>query len=107
MTKTIKVNLGPVDQIGLDLGKSFIIEGKEIAVFRGRNGKLFAVQNICPHRNVPLADGMMAGENVVCPGHGHRFDLQSGQGSEKHECLCTYPVYLENNDIILEFSRQA
>ena len=40
---------------------------KLIAVFRTRTGKVFAVDGVCPHKGGPLADGMLAGEQVVCP----------------------------------------
>ena len=45
----------------------FDVEGHRIAVFRTRAGTVRAVANRCPHKNGPLADGMLAGDAVVCP----------------------------------------
>lgn len=92
MEKSTDVNLGPVNQIPPGLGKSFVIKGQEIAVFRGRDGRLFAVENLCPHKRAPLADGLMGGSMVACPGHGHKFNLITGQGSEEGERVKVFPV---------------
>jgi nitrite reductase (NADH) small subunit len=98
---TGKVNLGPVDQIALGHGRCFIIDGQEIAVFRPRNGGVFAMANRCPHAQGPLAEGVMGDGKVVCPLHGHKFDITSGQGSEAHECVKVFKVREENRDIVI------
>ena len=33
------------------------------------NGRLAALENICPHRGGPLGQGWLEGEAVVCPWH--------------------------------------
>ncbi|HEY4264799.1 MAG TPA: aromatic ring-hydroxylating dioxygenase subunit alpha [Micropepsaceae bacterium] len=41
---------------------------------RGRDGLVFALRDICPHRGVPLSAGKILPENTVqCPYHGWRF----------------------------------
>lgn len=104
MEKTVVVNLGSVEQIPRGLGKSFVIQEEEIAVFRGRDGKLFAIQNICPHKKTPLADGLMGANRVICPGHGHKFNLVTGQGSEEGESVKVYPVQEVNGEILLGYA---
>ncbi len=37
-----------------------------------------AYGNECPHKGAPLADGLVAGDQVVCPYHQARFSLASG-----------------------------
>ncbi len=95
------VNLGPVDQIPLGQGRCYIVEGEEIAVFRQRDGRLFATQNRCPHRQGPLASGLCGASKVICPLHAHPFDLATGQGAEPGEALRVYPVGESNGDLIL------
>ncbi|MBI4309117.1 MAG: nitrite reductase (NAD(P)H) small subunit [Candidatus Omnitrophica bacterium] len=99
--KTRTVNLGPVEAIALGHGMCFVVVGKEIAVFRSRAGKLFAVSNRCPHRQGPLVDGVIDDAQVICPLHGHKFDLTTGHGSETGECVKTYRVWEENGQLIL------
>lgn len=49
----------------------------EVAVFKS-NGKLCAIQNICPHDGGQLSKGWLEGEEVVCPLHGYKFHLKTG-----------------------------
>jgi nitrite reductase (NADH) small subunit len=101
-TRPFAFNLGPVDGIALGHGRTFTICGEEIAVFRQRDGRIFATQNRCPHKNGPLADGIIGNGFVVCPLHAHRFDCESGAGSEKHECVHTYPIQVVNDELIIK-----
>ena len=100
--KTGVVNLGPVANIALGHGLCFVVEGEEIAVFRSRAGRILAVANRCPHRQGPLSEGVMGDCKIVCPLHGHKFDLVTGEGSEPQECVKTYRVWEENGQLILE-----
>lgn len=50
--------------------------GKKIAVFRGNDGKLGAVDVFCPHLGANLADGCVKGNHLVCPFHGWEFNTQ-------------------------------
>ncbi len=102
--KTGVVNLGSVERIALGHGMCFIVEGEEIAVFRPRSGGLFAISNRCPHRQGPLSEGVMGDGKVVCPLHGHKFDIVSGQGSEAQECVKTFKVWDENGRLMLKQS---
>lgn len=86
------INLGSLDKIPPGQGRCFNVDGAEIAVFRQRDGRLFAVQNRCPHKQGPLAEGIAGGGKVICPLHSHKFDLATGQGSEPGECVKTYEV---------------
>lgn len=48
--------------------------GEPVAIGRMRDGKAFAMRDICPHRGVPLSAGRVTAENTVeCPYHGWRF----------------------------------
>ena len=70
--------VGTVDEIPLGEGRNFDLPGQRIAVFRGRDGRVFATQSECPHRGGPLADGLLGDGALVCPLHEWRFDLTTG-----------------------------
>ena len=96
-------NLGPVDRIPAGEGRLFLVGAREVAVFRSRDGRIFAAEATCPHRGGPLADGLVGGSTVVCPLHGFKFDLQTG-APRGNDCraLATYPAALtEGGDIIV------
>ncbi|MCR4438465.1 MAG: FAD-dependent oxidoreductase [bacterium] len=42
-------------------------------------GTVHACGGKCPHYGAPLAEGFVAGHEVVCPWHNARFDLRNGQ----------------------------
>ena len=95
-------NLGPLTRIPRGEGRTFHLEGLAIAVFRARNGEVFATQALCPHRGGPLADGVIGDGKVICPLHAYKFALDSGQ-PVGHECdaLKTYPVSINGDGDIL------
>jgi nitrite reductase (NADH) small subunit len=95
--------LGPIDRIPLGEGKTFEAGERKVAVFRLRNGELFATQALCPHKSGPLADGVVGGGAVICPLHGYKYDLATGQ-PRGHGCpaLQTYRVELgESGEMLL------
>ena len=82
------------------LGRPFSVGGHSIAVFRTRAGKVFAVAGRCPHKGGPLADGMLAGEQVVCPYHAFRFHAGSGECDQHNVCdVTTYPVQVSDGAV--------
>lgn len=98
------INLGSVNNIPLGQGRCYIVEGEEIAVFRQRDGRLFATQNRCPHRQGPLAEGICGAGTVICPLHAHRFDLAGGAGAEQGESLKVYEIIQSEGDLLLHTS---
>lgn len=82
-----------LDELPVGLGRPFDVGGHRVAVFRTRAGKVFAVANRCPHKGGPLAEGMLAGEQVVCPYHAYRYQADSGECDQASACaVTTYPV---------------
>ncbi|GHO84007.1 Rieske (2Fe-2S) protein [Dictyobacter formicarum] len=95
-------NLGSLDRLPLGEGRTFQIEETRIALFRTRTGEVFALQATCPHKNGPLADGMIGDGKVVCPLHGYKFCLATGEPlGNTCGALKTYEVSLDANGEIL------
>ncbi|OGX39091.1 MAG: (2Fe-2S)-binding protein [Omnitrophica WOR_2 bacterium RIFCSPHIGHO2_02_FULL_50_17] len=101
------VNLGGLDQIAPGQGRCFVVEGEEVAVFRPRSGGIFALGHRCPHRQGPLADGIIGEGKVVCPLHGHKFDLSTGQGSEPSERAKVFKAWEENGHIFIQCGKET
>lgn len=98
---TLTVNLGSINRIQEGQGRCYVVGAEEIAVFRQRDGRLFATQNRCPHRQGPLSEGVIGGGQVICPLHAHRFDLKNGAGTEPGECVQVYAVKIVDGEIVL------
>jgi nitrite reductase (NADH) small subunit len=95
------IPLGPVGDIPMGEGRAYAVEGRQIAVFRLRDGSLRALDAVCPHRGGPLADGLTDGRIVVCPLHGFTYDLATGE--EVANCgapVTTYPVCVDDTGTI-------
>jgi nitrite reductase (NADH) small subunit len=96
------VDLGPVNFIPLGEGRAYIVNDLTIAVFRQRDGRLFAADNSCPHRGGPLADGVVGAGKVICPLHAWKFDLETGRCQGENVALRTYPAQIVNERIVVE-----
>jgi len=96
------VRVCTVEDIPLGLGRAFDIHGMRIALFRTRRGGVFAVDNRCPHKGGPLADGMLAGDSVVCPLHAFRFELATGACDQPGTCAVKhYPIEIRGTEVFL------
>jgi len=98
---TATINLGRVSRIPEGQGRCYVVGSREIAVFRQRGGRLFAAENRCPHRQGPLAEGVLGGGRIICPLHGHQFNLETGAGSDPGECARLFAVKEVEGDILL------
>jgi nitrite reductase (NADH) small subunit len=91
--------------------------GTTIAIFNV-DGRLFAIDNHCPHQGGPLCHGQISGAmlpskpyeylygrpNSVlsCPWHGWQFDLETGETLfDPHVRVPIYPVRVMDGQIFL------
>lgn len=98
--------LGPLSQIPKGEGRVFELPGGDsemvaAAVFHLRSGAVHATQAACPHRNGPLADGLVGGTTLICPLHSKRFDLATGEALSGGCDLVTFRVRVDDADQIL------
>jgi len=91
--------------------ESKLNEGQMLAVWVKGNsillakveGQIFAVSNKCPHMSCQLQGGILNGFIVMCPCHGWKFDLRTGQYLEIPEVtLTTYRCKVQNGKIYVE-----
>jgi nitrite reductase (NADH) small subunit len=94
-----EVVVGSVDEIPVGEGRTFAVNGEQIAVFRLRDGSLRAIDAVCPHKGGPLADGLADDRVVVCPLHGHTFDLCTGAEAGDAFSVRSYEVSAIDGDI--------
>lgn len=56
-----------------------VCNGQQLALFRNGAGAVFALEDRCPHRRVPLSPGQVRQDGLQCPYHGWTFDGASGR----------------------------
>lgn len=81
--------------------KEFSCDGKEICI-ANVNGTYSAMDNICPHRGGPLAQGMVERGKIICPWHGWKLDMETGVADENSNMkVAVYPIKMENGDLLI------
>jgi len=95
------IELGRVDAVPLGEGRAYSIGRRTIAVFRPHDGRLFALDNRCPHRTGALADGIVGAGTVICPLHGWKFELATGRCLNNAASVRSYPVLLVDGRMLL------
>lgn len=96
------ISLIPVADFPVGASRCFLVRGERIAVFRTETG-WHGFDDTCPHAQAPLSDGWLEEGCVVCPWHGARFDLQSGEALTPPATsdVRIYTLRVENNTLQL------
>lgn len=75
----------------------------EVAIFKTKNGSIFAISNICPHKKGKLSEGLVHDSIVTCPLHNWDIDLASGEAlGNDTGCTNVYESKVENQIIYLK-----
>jgi nitrite reductase (NADH) small subunit len=75
------------------------VRNVEVALFN-LEGSIFAIDNMCQHAGGPLGEGTIKGDIVICPWHGYRYYIKTGQYVKNPEMsVACYPVKVEDGKI--------
>jgi nitrite reductase/ring-hydroxylating ferredoxin subunit len=80
------------------------INGKKIALIK-RYGRIYALDNTCPHLGGSLGRGTLKENSVICPLHHWTFDLATGNcvSGVPDEKVATYETQVENGKILVKW----
>lgn len=95
-----KITVGKVTDLPQGRGATVELNnGGELALFNV-GGKFHAIENFCPHKGIPLADGRVHGATVECSRHGWKFNVATGECYTKSNCsIEAYEVVIEDEMI--------
>ncbi len=100
-------DVGRVADLPIDGGVAIRHGQVQLALFRHRDGEVYATQNMCPHKQDQLlARGLLgdrAGEpKIACPQHKHSFSLRTGACLTSADLppLRTFPVRIEAGRVL-------
>jgi nitrite reductase/ring-hydroxylating ferredoxin subunit len=105
--------------------KPFCVKAKDVSLVLVKiDGAVHAVENKCPHVGLPMGRGRIEGEEIVCPFHGSRFNLKTGENTDwvaavagvkipawssallsfgkKPHPIRTFPVTVDGQDVFVE-----
>jgi len=93
-------DLRPGEHVVVDL------DGTAVAVFN-LDGAFYAIEDVCTHDGAEIASGELDGDVIVCPRHGARFCIRTGEvlTPPAYEDLHVFPVRVENGMVQIRDDR--
>ena len=78
----------------------FEVDERFIVVFH-LDGEFYALDDACTHDGGPLGEGIIEGFQIICPRHGARFDIPTGQAMTMPAVHATaaHEVKVENGEV--------
>ncbi len=65
-----------------------------------QHGKIYVIDDRCPHMGCKFSGGKLDGNVVICPCHDWRFNLDTGEYAEQSGYVLTaYPFKVESGKI--------
>ncbi len=91
------VKVAAVGEIAPGTCKVADVDGTTVAVFN-IGGEFFAIEDVCTHDGGELASGVLEGDQIICPRHGARFCVRTGEAltAPAYEPTAKFPVRIEN-----------
>jgi len=68
--------------------------GRKAVIIVNVAGEFFAVDDLCTHDGGTLSEGCLEGDQLICPRHGARFCVKTGDAltPPAYEPISTYPL---------------
>jgi 3-phenylpropionate/trans-cinnamate dioxygenase ferredoxin subunit len=81
-----------------------VMVGANPVVLANVDGSVHAILDQCTHEELPLSDGEMEGNVIVCSYHGARYDVTSGaaRGLPAIKPVKSFPVEIREDGIYIE-----
>lgn len=80
------------------------VGGRNLLLCRG-DAEVYAVDEVCPHKNKSMAYGVVHQGRIICPHHQYEFELSTGRCRRKR-CppVLTYEVELVDDQVYVRAS---
>ncbi|MGB7756093.1 MAG: non-heme iron oxygenase ferredoxin subunit [Salinisphaera sp.] len=100
------IDVGRVGEIADNECLVYDLDDEDIAVYN-LGGEYFAVEDRCTHDGGDLASGRVEDGCAVCPRHGARFDIRTGQvmAPPAYENIHAFPVRIRADVIQIRDDR--
>ncbi len=100
------VEVAPAEELPPGSHKVADVDDVMIAVFN-IDGEFFAIEDVCTHDYGQLTGGEIEGDQVVCPRHGAKFCIKTGEALSPpaYEAVSTFPVKMEEGKVYVRDDR--
>lgn len=121
----MKIKAAQLDSIVEGKSQCVKLEDHKVLLIK-QQGKVYALENRCPHFGLSLEKGAVENGAITCPWHGSRFDVASGENldwcaavvgipvpkwtgkliamGKKPQPVRTYAVSVEGNDVYVDLA---
>jgi len=82
------------------------VDGAEVAIFK-IEGQHYAIEDVCTHDGAEIASGELDGDEIICPRHGARFCVKTGEVkcAPAYESVDIFPVQIDNGRVQVRDNR--
>ncbi|MFB4310488.1 Rieske (2Fe-2S) protein [Actinomadura sp. GTD37] len=77
------------------------VEGRRIALFLV-GGDVYALADVCVHKQRSLSKGAVLNGRVICPGHQWVFDPATGRVEDGDECQPSHAVRVDGGVVYVD-----
>jgi 3-phenylpropionate/trans-cinnamate dioxygenase ferredoxin component len=97
------IDIGAASELGEGVPLPAEVDGVAVVVVRCAGG-LYAVEDRCTHDGESFAGAQVESCELICPRHGARFDLRTGDAltPPAYEPVRTYATREQNGRILVE-----
>jgi 3-phenylpropionate/trans-cinnamate dioxygenase ferredoxin subunit len=76
------------------------LDGTQAVVFNV-DGEFYAIEDVCTHDGGQLTGGHVEGDEIVCPRHGARFCIRTGEAlsAPAYEPTAKFPLRVADGEI--------
>ncbi|MGH7309401.1 MAG: Rieske (2Fe-2S) protein [Candidatus Rokuibacteriota bacterium] len=97
-----RVRVASVAEVPSGQGRVVQAGSHTLALFNV-DGRLYAIDNGCPHRGGPLGEGDLEGGVVTCPWHAWRWEVSTGLNVNNPAVkVACFPVTVANGEVFVE-----
>ncbi len=91
------IDVAPAEELEPGSWKTIEYDDRIIAVFN-LDGEFYAIEDICTHDGAELTGGEIEGTEIICPRHGARFDIITGEAltPPAYEDIDTFEVRVKD-----------
>jgi len=98
------IDVSPAEEFGEGQARLVDLDDDTTVAVFNLEGEYYAIENLCTHDGSPLllsesgTDDQVYGDQIVCPRHGARFSICSGEALSPpaYEPTNTFPVQVSN-----------
>jgi 3-phenylpropionate/trans-cinnamate dioxygenase ferredoxin component len=100
------VDVAAENEIPPGAWRTIDVDGTDVAVFN-LDGAYYAIEDVCTHDGGVLTGGEVNGDVIVCPRHGARFSIRTGEvlAPPAYEDVPTFPVRIEGGIVQVRDAR--